>query len=180
MTAAVAILALAGCVSSKDDPSVHLVVAYQLRGVAAGVGTEHSVDNLDGLGDYEISCELGAQLEDIDFSADYSNGKQRFSLKSVSAKTNKREAGCTLTIRDKNTYARECVVAKSKTVDCSQDTIESPCRVSIAEKTKDTVQGLVCCFALPLENKNPRDGDYSVFAPGSVDKPVSFKVYHCN
>jgi hypothetical protein len=172
---AVAITAIAGCVS-EDEPSVHLVVAYQLRG-ANGVGDEHDLDNLDGLGDYELSCELGEKTEDVTFSADYDDGKQRISLKS--AKNKKGEVECTLTVKDKNTYERECVIGKSKTVDCSQDTIDSPCRVSIVKKDEDMVQGLICCYAIPIKGKLPRDGDYSIVAPNSVDKPVSFKGYHC-
>lgn len=173
--AAVAIVAIAGCVS-EDEPSVHLVVEYQLRG-GMGVGAEHSLDNLDGLGDYQLSCELGDKTEDVNFSAEYNDGKQRISLKSE--KTKKGDVECMFSIKDKNIYERECIVEKSKTVDCSQDTIDSPCRVSIVEKDGDRVRGLICCFALPIKGKIPKEGDYSIVTPNSVDKPVSFKAYHC-
>jgi hypothetical protein len=178
LTAVIALIGAANCVS-KDQPSVHLVTAYQLRGVTGGVQPEHSLDNLDGLGGYEILCELGSKIEDIHYSAAYDDDSLSIALDSSSNKTQDGESDCSITVKEDNTYQHDCVVQESKTVDCSKDATDSPCRVAIVEKTKNKLRGLICCKALPIQGKQPRDGDYSLFSPGSGDKPVAFSVYNC-
>jgi len=173
-----AIVSVAGCVS-EDQPSVHLVVTYQLRGVTGGVRDENSVDNLDGLAGFKISCEIGGETEDIGFSAVYDDDSRLIELDSSSETTKDGEKKCSFTVKEDNTYQRDCVVKKSKTVDCNNDTIDAPCRVAIVEQKGSTVRGLICCKALPIQGKQPKEGDYSIFAPGSGDKPVSFAVYNC-
>jgi hypothetical protein len=179
LAASALIIATAGCVSN-DQPSVHLVTAYQLRGPTSGAQDARSIDNLDGLGKFEISCELGDKTADINFRASSEDGDWLFALESSSAASKDKEDECTFTVREDNTYERECVIEKAKTVDCSDDDYNAPCRIAIVEQEGKMVKGLICCKALPIRGKQPKAGDYSIFKPGSGDKPAAFAVYNCD
>jgi hypothetical protein len=159
------------CVS-EDEPSIHLVTEYQLRGLIGGAKDARSIDNLDGLGGYKISCELGAKATDVDIKA--TTESLTFAIKSKAGGT------CTFTVEEDNVYERECEIEKTESIDCEGDTYESPCRIAIAEQTGNMVQGQVCCKAIPRRGNNPKEGDFSVFAPGSGDKSADFIAYNCD
>jgi hypothetical protein len=165
------IAATTGCVSN-DQPSVHLVTAYQLRGATSGAQDPRRVDNLDGLGGTEITCKLGDKTTDIEFSAAATDETWQFALES-------KGSDCTFIVKEDNTYERECKISEGKSVDCSNDDVEDPCQVAI-EVDGSTAKGHVCCKALPIQGMNPQKGDYSIFAPGSGDKPVTFTIYNCD
>ena len=173
----VAAIFFVSCVS-QDSAPVHLSMSYQLRCIpvhgCSGYPDEptHSVSGIDGLEGLTADCEVGAEVDQFSFLASFEGGD--VTLEAMESK-------CTFSVREgNNVYVKKCKIKEGGKANCEGTQLDQshPCQISI-ERDGSDVAGTVCCRSFPLEYKQPVEGDRSLVAPNTMNKPAAFEMEHC-